>query len=316
MSTIAGLANEIWRDIKKRHDTNPGGITGLSTGFRKLDDLIDGLRPETLTIIGARPKQGKTSLLQAIIANMAKSGLMCCFFSLEMPKTDVISRFIAMEADVNHQFMARGVYTEEERDRIEVAAAEIDGWPLIIDDTTGLTPAEFAKRAKRAINEDGAQAVFLDYLQKMQPDKAASGRYEKVTEISMAVADARKEIKIPIVAAAQLNRKVVDRSTRSFSSLLKCIEEITRPNDGDLRDSGQIEQDADALIFLNRPIVVLETMKPTGEASSSEMIEWEAACSKYRKRAELNVHYNRAGPSGFVNLLFEGAQMLFREPPH
>ena len=81
-------------------------------------------------------------------------------------------------------------------------------------------------------------------------------------------------------------------------------------------NSGQLEQDGDAVIFLNRPIAVLEKMKPTGcSAHSSEMIEWEAACSKYRRLAELNVYYNRAGPSGFVNLLFDGAQMLFKENP-
>ena len=94
----------------------------------------------------------------------------------------------------------------------------------------------------------------------------------------------------------------------SFESIVKNIDEVTRPNDGDLRDSGQLEQDGDAVIFLNRPICVLEKMKPSTDL---EMNDWRAACDKHRKRAELNVYYNRAGPSGFVNLTFEGAQMRF-----
>ena len=233
---IAGLADDIWRDIKMRHDTNPGAITGLSTGFSKLDDLIDGVRPETLIIIGARPKQGKTALLLSIMMNMAKADIKTAFFSLEMPEKQVISRLIAIEAEVSHQLMVRGIYTEEEGNRLEVAIAEVSDWPLIIDDTAGLTPSAFTDRAQRAV-DDGARAVFLDYLQLMRPDKSAGKRYEVVTEVSMAVANARKIIKAPIIAAAQLNRKVVDRASKpTFSSIKNSIEEVTRPNDGDLRE--------------------------------------------------------------------------------
>jgi replicative DNA helicase len=310
---ITGLADEIWSEIEKRHELAPGAITGLSSGFPKLDDLIDGLRPETLTLVGARPKQGKTALILSMIMSAAKRGIPTSFFSLEMPKKQVVSRLIGMEAEIDHRLMVRGVYDHEEALRLSAAAFEIERWPIFIDDATSLTPSAFVARAQRAVKSDGARIIFLDYLQRMKPERT-SGRYEEVTAISMAMADARKTLKIPIVAAAQLNRGGLERSRVDFSKLKDRAAELTRPNDGELRDSGQLEQDGDAVIFLNRPIVVIEKHKPD-EADRDATLQWEDACSHWRKRAELNVYFNRAGPSGFVNLLFEGPQMLFRPSP-
>jgi replicative DNA helicase len=209
--------------------------------------------------------------------------------------------------------MVRGVYDHEEALRISAAAFEIDKWPVFIDDATSLTPSAFVARAQRAVRNDGARIIFLDYLQRMKPERT-SGRYEEVTAISMAMADARKTLKTPIVAAAQLNRRGLERSDVDFSKLKDRAAQLTRPNDGDLRDSGQLEQDGDAVIFLNRPIVAIEKHKPDEKDKEATLL-WEDACSHWRKRAELNVYFNRAGPSGFVDILFEGPQMLFRPSP-
>jgi replicative DNA helicase len=283
-----------------------GGISGISTGYPKLDELLDGLRPATLTIIGARPKQGKTAVLLSIIANLCRAGVKCAFFSLEMPKDQVVQRLIAMEAGVDYSRFTRGRYDHTEEEAIENAAAEVDSWPLIIDDAGSLTPSAISMRARNAVNVDGCKVVFIDYLQRISPEKG-SKRYEEVTAISMAIADLRKTLNAPIVCAAQLNRKLVDRSAKTDWS--KWNAESTRPNDGDLRDSGQIEQDADALLFINRPIVTLELMKPT----EGDTVDWELLCNRWRTKAEIIVHYNRAGRSGIVDFKFSGPTMRFDE---
>jgi replicative DNA helicase len=304
--SVSGATDSIMKAIRERR-TRGGGISGVSTGYPKLDEYIDGLRPATLTIIGARPKQGKTAILLSIIRNVCKAGIACAFFSLELPKDEIVQRLIAMEANIDFSLLTRGRYDDHEAALIEDAAIEVNRWPLIIDDAGGLTPSALATRARTAVNVDGARVVFIDYLQRITPEKG-SKRYEEVTAISMAIADLRKTLNAPIVCAAQLNRKLVDRSTKTDWS--KFTAESTRPNDGDLRDSGQIEQDADALLFINRPEVQLKLIEPT---ELDEIPDWEAQCMKWRGRAEIIVHYNRSGRSGIVNFRFSGPVMRFDE---
>jgi replicative DNA helicase len=282
-------------------------ISGLSTGFRKIDELIDGLRPSTLTIIGARPKQGKTGFLLSMIRNLCRAGKRCALFSLEMPEDQIVQRLIAMEANIDFGRLSRGRYYPEEEHCLADAAATVAGWPLMIDDDGSLTASGISARARTEVFAHKADVVFIDYLQRIAPEKDGK-RYEEVTATSMAIADLRKKLKVPIIAAAQLNRKLADRSDKI--DFKKFRAESTRPTDGDLRDSGQIEQDADALLFINRPIVQLEMMKPTDESAE---FEWEAACNSWRNRAEIIVHYNRAGCSGISNFKFIGPQMRFEE---
>ena len=308
--TYAPISGDVHRRrevIRAKHRMAPGTINGLSTGFPKLDKLTDGLRPKTLTVIGARPKNGKTAFGCSAIQNMSKAGIPVCFFSLEMPRDEIIDRFIAMEAEVDFVSMKRGMLTEEEQERVEVAANSVNSWPLIIDDASSLTPSTMAIRARHAVKVDGAKAVFIDYLQRLRPERIGK-RYEEVTAISMAIADLRKTIGVPIVAMAQLNRRIIERGERV--DFAKFSAEMTRPNDADLRDSGQIEQDADTLIFINRPEMQLEHLEPTEE---SKKIDWEAACAKWRGRAEISVFFNRGGPTGFIDFRFHRAQMRFQE---
>ncbi len=154
---------------------------------------------------------------------------------------------------------------------------------------------------------DHAKAIFIDYLQRVAPEKG-SKRYEEVTAISMAIAELRKVLNVPVVCAAQLNRKLADRSDKVDFKRFR--PESTRPTDGDLRDSGQIEQDADVLVFLNCPIVQIEWMK---RADESALPDWEELCEKWRPKAEIIVHYNRAGRTGIVDFRFSGPVMRFDE---
>ncbi len=303
---VSEAIDGVMKGIRERK-ARGGGISGISTGFPKLDELLDGLRPATLTIIGARPKQGKTAILLSIIRNLCKNGVSCVLFSLEMPKDQIVQRLIALEARIDYSRFARGRYDASEEAAIEDAAIEVDRWPLIIDDAGSLTPSALSMRARNAVTVDHAKAIFIDYLQRVAPEKG-SKRYEEVTAISMAIAELRKVLNVPVVCAAQLNRKLADRSDKVDFKRFR--PELTRPTDGDLRDSGQIEQDADVLVFLNCPIVQIELMKPADE---SALPDWEELCEKWRPKAEIIVHYNRAGRTGIVDFRFSGPVMRFDE---
>lgn len=287
-----------------------GGISGLSTGFPRLDRMIDGLRPATLTIIGARPKQGKTALALAFLRNLSLKGTPVVFFSLEMPKEQIDLRLIALHAGVSFEQLVRGELGEADMAKAEQAATDVKSWPHHIDDAGGLTLSALSLRARHAVKIDGAKVVIIDYLQRLRPERQSS-RYEAVTEISMGVADLRKTLDVPIVAMAQLNRKVADRA--SEIDFAKFRAEASRPTDADLRDSGQIEQDGDAILFINRPEVLLEKLKPA-DGNVEREVDWNAAVSKWRGKAELSLHYNRSGATGIVQLNFNGPQMRFEEP--
>jgi replicative DNA helicase len=297
----------VLRDIRARKGRG-GRIAGLSTGLPKFDDLIDGLNPASLYIFGARPKQGKTALALCIARHIVIHGHTAAFFSMEMPKQQLIKRLIAIESGVPFRTVHRATYGEDEGDQIETAATDIEHWPLIIDDETALTPSQLEERAKRAVEENGAKVIFLDYLQRMRPDRVYKSRYEQVTAISEAVADLRKKLNVSIVALAQLSRRTLQRS--NSHDWKKFSAESSRPTDEDLRDSGQLEQDGDVICFINRPEIYLQAAKPSDADTN---IDYEHALTKWRGRAELFVQHNRAGESGFVNLRFNGPLMKFEE---
>lgn len=304
---VADKVDAVLKEINDRRLLG-GGLSGIATGFHMLDDLLDGLQKSRMYVIGARPKQGKTALGLCMMRNMLRAGIPIVFFSLEMPKAEIIKRLIALESQSDAAKMVRGKFNDDDALRIEDAAEEVRRWPLHIDDAGTLSPDALALRARHAVRVDGAKAVFIDYLQCLKG--SGRGRYEQITDVSQAIASLRKTLDVPIVALAQLNRKLADRVTaRDFSQVKP---ESSRPNDADLKDSGQIEQDADSVIFLNRHEVYLEALRPVDGNVDAE-VDWRAAMDKVRGKAELIVHFNRSGPTGIVHLHFDGPVMAFRE---
>lgn len=301
-------SDEVMAEIRTRRAAG-GGISGLSTGYKALDSILDGLQRKRLYVIGARPKQGKTAMGLCIIRNLCRAGHPVMFFSLEMPKTEIYKRLIALESDVDYTRLTRGDYNEDEALHIEDANEAVRRWPLNIDDASGISTEGLALRARHAVRVDGAKAVFIDYMQCVKAP--GRGRYEQITEVSQAIAGMRKTLDVPIIALAQLNRKMLERS--STPDFTKFRPESTRPNDGDLRDSGQIEQDGDAVIFLNRPEVTIEMLKPIDSSEIDRMVDWQALMAKHRGKAELIVHFNRSGPRGIVNMYFHGPSMRFSD---
>lgn len=300
-SRAASVANAV-----RTARANGGKITGLSTGFPKLDDMLDGLRKSTLTVVGARPKQGKTALAVSIIRNLVRAGTEVYFASLEMPSDEIIRRFVAIEAGVPYETLTRGRYDDDDELRIEDAFEAVARWPLMIDDSR-MTVSSIWGQAEYAVHKEGAKAVFVDYMQYITPAATAS-RYEAVTNISMGLAEMRKALDRPIFSLAQLSRRAAERANEIDFNKFNAA--ASRPKDNDLRDSGQIEQDADSLLFLNRPEVYLEDMKPS---SLDKEVDWECCISKFRGKAEIILHYNRNGRRGILDYRFNGPVMSFVE---
>ena len=311
---IQGDAMTALDRILEKRRCSRGEITGISTGFSHLDHLLDGLCPSRLIVIGARPKQGKTSFGQAIVVNVAVQGIPVAFFSLEMTRQELVDRMISMQCGVDSTRLKRGDFSAEEECKIKEAVETVDDLPIYIDDAPGLTATAILSRARRAVAKHGVKLIIVDYLQLVKAENPWASRYEAVTDTSIAIAQMAKSLKVPVIAMAQLSRKLLDRVNFDFS---KFKPEQTRPHDGDLRDSGQIEQDAHAVIFLNRPYPIIEAAAPAegGEDFGSRMMAWQEACNKWKRRAEVSVHMNRSGETGTVEFIFEGETSRWRESP-
>ena len=306
-------ATALDRILEKRRQSR-GNITGISTGFPHLDHLLDGLCPSRLIVIGARPKQGKTSFGLAIVVNVAKQGIPVAFFSLEMTRQELVDRMISMQCGVDSTRLKRGDFSAEDEWKIKEAVETVDDLPIYIDDAPGLTATGILSRARRAVAKHGVKLIVVDYLQLVKAENPRASRYEAVTDTSIAIAQMAKSLNLPVIAMAQLSRKLLYRVNFDFA---KFKPEQTRPHDGDLRDSGQIEQDAHAVIFLNRPYPIIEGAAPAegGEDFDSRMMDWQEACNKWKRRAEVSLHMNRSGETGTVEFIFEGETSRWRESP-
>ena len=221
---------------------NKGALRGLKTGFRDLDKKTAGFQKGDLVIIGARPAMGKTTFAQNLsynIASINKKGVL--FFSMEMGANEIVERIISDVSGVDNWKIRTGNLTDEEFNRITDAMGEMDEIPIYIDDTSSMTIMELRNKARRAMHDHDIGIVIVDYLQLIQgSDRYKGNRVQEVTEISRGLKILARELKIPVIALAQLSRNVTGRDD-------------PRPVLSDLRESGSIEQDADLVMFLHRP---------------------------------------------------------------
>ena len=221
---------------------NKGALRGLKTGFRDLDKKTAGFQKGDLVIIGARPAMGKTTFAQNLAYNIAsinKKGVL--FFSMEMAANEIVDRMISDVSGVDNWKMRTGNLSDEEFQRIGDALGEMDEIPIYIDDTSSMTIVELRNKARRAMHDHDIGIVIVDYLQLISgSDRYAGNRVQEITEISRGLKILARELRIPIIALAQLSRNVTGRDN-------------PRPILSDLRDSGSIEQDADLVMFLHRP---------------------------------------------------------------
>ncbi|MGO8944594.1 MAG: replicative DNA helicase [Syntrophobacteraceae bacterium] len=215
-------------------------VTGVPSGYKDLDKLTAGFQKSDLIIIAARPSMGKTALGLCVARNAAKdNGVPVAFFSLEMSKEQLAMRLLCSEARVDSHKIRSGFLSSQECGKLLQAAGLFMDVPIYIDDTPGISPLELRAKARRIMADRGLGLVVVDYLQLMRGRETVERREQEISEISRSLKGLAKELDIPVIAIAQLNRKVEERADK-------------RPLLSDLRESGAIEQDADVIAFIYR----------------------------------------------------------------
>ena len=218
-----------------------GELAGVPTGFIDLDSMLTGLHPGELIIVGARPAMGKTSFAMNIAEHAAvNKGKTTAVFTLEMPREQIALRMLCSDARVDMQRVRKGTLHDDDWIRLAKSLGPLSAAPMYIDDTAAISPTQLRSRCRRLMMDTGGlDLVVIDYLGLMRSDGKAESRNMEVSEISRQLKAIALELKIPIIACAQLSRANKDRIDK-------------RPVLSDLRDSGSIEQDADVVMFLHR----------------------------------------------------------------
>ena len=227
-------------EMIERYQEYRESVTGVTSGYKDLDKLTAGFQKSDLIIIAARPSMGKTALGLCIARNAAKeSGVPVGFFSLEMSKEQLAMRLLCAEARVDSHKIRSGFLSRQECGKLLQAAGLFMDVPIYIDDTPSISPLELRAKARRMMADQGLGLVVVDYLQLMRGRDNVERREQEISEISRSLKGLAKELDIPVIALAQLNRKVEERNDK-------------RPLLSDLRESGAIEQDADVIAFIYR----------------------------------------------------------------
>jgi replicative DNA helicase len=215
-------------------------MRGVPTGFRTLDQKLNGLREGNLIIVAARPSVGKSAFLLNMAQHAAvRHQMPIALFSLEMSTIDLGIRMVSSEAKIDGFKITSGRLSDDELEAYGNAAGLLADAPIYIDDTPSISIMELRTKARRIMADKGIKMIMVDYLQLMR-GRNQENRVQEVSEISWGLKALSKELKIPVVAAAQLSRAVAQRGTGM-------------PQLSDLRESGSIEQDADVVMFLHRP---------------------------------------------------------------
>jgi replicative DNA helicase len=270
------LKDLLQETFEKLEATEGKTITGLPSGYQQLDEMTAGFQPGEMIILAARPSMGKTALLLNIAEYMAVvDHRPIAFFSLEMSKLQIVQRLLSSNAQFNLRNMRRMAISPEAWTELQTAAGNLAQAPFLVDDSSTLTSLQLRAKARRLKAQHDIQAIFIDYLQLMTYHGRADSRHEQIGEISRGIKALARELDIPVIAAAQLNRGPTDRPTHT-------------PRMSDLRESGSIEQDADVVSLLHNEDYYHrgeEGYMPTGVT-------------------KLIVEKQRNGPTGVVNLVF------------
>lgn len=274
---------------EKRGQTD--GLTGVPSGFTKLDRLTSGWQKSDLVIMAARPGMGKTSLVLSAARNAAvEFGQGVAIFSLEMAAVQLVMRLISIEAHVEGQKIKNGDLSDAEWQRVIEKTAKLSAAPLFIDDTPAISILELRSKCRRLKTQHDIQLIIIDYLQLMTGDgggKGGGNREQEIASISRSLKQLAKELEVPVIALAQLSRAVETRGGDK------------KPMLSDLRESGSIEQDADQVMFIYRP----EYYKITEDEEGNSTLNV----------AEIIIAKNRHGSAETVKLKFEGQFTKFSD---
>jgi replicative DNA helicase len=301
-------------DMAAKAYQRDGRLSGLATGLDDLDRIMGGLQPSDLIILAGRPGMGKSALATNIAYNIAKSwrgevrpdghtvtanGGIVGFFSLEMSAEQLATRIIAEQTGIPSSHIRRGGITEADFETLKDCSIELQNLPFYLDETGGLSIAQLAARARRLKRQRGLDLLVIDYVQLLQGStrRSSENRVQEITEITTKLKALAKELNVPILALSQLSRQVESRDDK-------------RPQLADLRESGSIEQDADVVMFVYREEYYHAMRKPL-ESNREKFAEWLAEADKVHGKAEVIIGKQRHGPTGTVELQFEGSVTRF-----
>lgn len=252
-----------------------GGLRGVPTGFKDLDDVLAGMQPSNLIVLAARPGIGKTAFALNIAQNVAlQTKMPVGMFSLEMSKEELVDRLLVSEADIDAWRLKTGNLNEQDFTRISDAMGRLAEAPIFIDDTPGISLLEMRTKARRLQIEHDVKFIIVDYLQLAVANKNYENRVQEVSAISQSMKNLARELKVPILCLSQLSRAIESRGTKD-------------PQLSDLRESGAIEQDADVVMFLYR--------------TDDESLE----------NVSLKIAKHRNGPLRTISLYFKGDRIKF-----
>lgn len=279
-------------EILQKASENSGGMTGVPTGYTKLDEMTSGWQASDLIIIAGRPAMGKTSFALSLAKNMAvDNNIPIAFFSLEMNNVQLVNRLFSNVCEVQGSKILNGQLSPDEWERFDKRLRNLQGKPIYLDDTPALSVFELRTKARRLVREKKVALIMIDYLQLMNASGMKFGsRQEEVSTISRSLKGLAKELNIPIIALSQLSRNVEGREGL----------EGKRPQLSDLRESGAIEQDADMVLFVHRP----EYYHILTDEKGNDL----------RGMAQIIIAKHRKGATGDVLLKFKGQYTRFDNP--
>lgn len=284
--TMKELSKHTYDILMKQSEKK--GISGIPSGFKLLDEMLGGFQNSDLIIIAARPSMGKTALGLSILLNTALyRNIPTAFFSVEMAAHQIAIRLVSADARINQQNIRNNKLNMNEHAKMVKSFGELADAPIVIDDTAMLTVNELRAKCRRLKAQNDIKLIIVDYLQIMHATGAES-REREISIISANLKQIAKELEIPVIALAQLNRNVESRKEKNFRPMLQ-----------DLRESGSIEQDADVIMFVNRP-------------ERYGVLEFEDGSST-QNMGELIIGKQRNGPIGTVRVAFNSDYARFED---
>ena len=294
------LAELLQEEIDRLESIEGKGVSGISTGFTRLDEMLSGLHKGEMVIVAARPSMGKTALALNIAEQVAMGGVAAgsrakhekvpvAFFSLEMSKEAITNRLLSARSGVDSHKMRTGKFSENDFQRLIRSAGDLREAPIYIDDSPNLTVLGLRARSRRLVRRYDVRCIVIDYLQLLtSPSAARESRQVEVSEISRGIKSLARELDLPVVCLAQLNRGAEQREGK-------------QPRLSDLRESGSIEQDADVVLLLHR-----EEYYHVGDE------DWAMDNPEKVGLTELIIAKQRNGPTGVVKLTWDSSTTRFK----
>ncbi len=318
-----GQATKLAVEMAERALNSGGHLSGITTGLDSVNGKIGGLHRSDLLILAGRPGMGKTALATNIAFNAARRlvrdredaiedaksvGAAVAFFSLEMSADQLATRILAEQSGISSENLRMGKISQHDFRNLARAAADLEGLPLYIDDTPGLTIAALRTRARRLKRQRGIGLIVVDYLQLLQGTGKNSNenRVQEISEISRGLKTLAKELNVPVLALSQLSRAVEQREDK-------------RPQLSDLRESGSIEQDADIVLFVYREEYYVASREPKRPIEGDDVKtfeshdQWARDMERVFGLSELIVAKQRHGATGKVKLKFEAKITRFSD---